>query len=79
MDEWKERLKAEYAELKERLEKLHRWNVKQDVAQRLQPRTVEKTEDDLNRILLLDQEEAMERYLRILETRAEIYGIELGQ
>lgn len=29
MDDWKERLKAEYKELKERLDKLHKWNVKE--------------------------------------------------
>ena len=28
MDNWKERLKDEYKELKERLDKLHKWNVK---------------------------------------------------
>lgn len=77
MDEWKDRLKAEYTELKERLKKLHRWNVKQEVALRLQPCAVGKIEDDQNRHLCREQEEAMERYLRILETRAEIYGIEL--
>ena len=77
MDEWKERLKAEYIELKERLEKLHRWNVKQEVERRKMPCIVEKIEDDHNRHLCMEQEEAMERYLHILELRAGIYGIEL--
>lgn len=77
MDEWKERLKAEYTELKERLDKLHRWNVKQEVERRKMPCIVEKIEDDNNRHLCRDQEEAMERYLHILELRAGIYGIEL--
>ena len=77
MDEWKERLKAEYTELKERLEKLHRWNVKQEVALRLQPCAVDKIDEDQNRGLLLEQEETMTRYLHILEMRAEINGIEL--
>ena len=77
MDEWKERLKAEYKELKERLEKLHKWNVKQEAAFRLQRCGDEKIEDDVNRYLCKEQEEAMTRYLYILELRAEIYGIEL--
>lgn len=77
MDDWKIRLKAEYAELKDRFEKLHRWNVQIEVSHRLQPCIVEKAEDDLNRVLLRDQEETMERYLWILEKRAAIYGIDL--
>ncbi|MBP0987386.1 MAG: hypothetical protein J6S92_03815 [Oscillospiraceae bacterium] len=36
MEDWKERLKAEYKELKERLDKLHKWNVKQEAAHRSQ-------------------------------------------
>lgn len=78
MDDWKERLKAEYKELKERLDKLHKWNVKQEAACRLRPCGVEKIEDDMNRHLCREQEEAMTRYLNILELRAEIYGIELN-
>lgn len=78
MDEWKERLKAEFKELKERLDKLHKWNVKQEAAYRLQSCGVEKIEDDMNRHLCREQEEAMTRYLNILELRAEIYGIELN-
>ena len=35
MDDWKERLKAECKELKERLDKLHKWNVKQEAASTL--------------------------------------------
>ena len=77
MDDWKERLKNESKELKERLDKLHKWNVKQEASYRLQPCRVEKIEDDLSRDLYSDQEDAMTRYLNILELRAEIYGIEL--
>ena len=76
MDDWKERLKAEYKELKERLDKLHKWNVKQEVTLRVQPHRIEKIEDDQNRHLCREQEETMTRYLNILELRAEIYGIE---
>ena len=77
MDDWKERLKNESKELKERLDKLHKWIVKQEVSYRLQPCRVEKIEDNLSRDLCSDQEDAMTRYLNILELRAEIYGIEL--
>ena len=77
MENWKERLKAEYKELKERLDKLHKWNVKQEVTCRVHPCRMEKIEDDQNRRLCREQEEAMTRYLNILELRAEIYGIEL--
>lgn len=77
MDGWKERLKAEYKELKERLEKLHKFNVKQEAAYRTGSLTSIKIEDGLNRDLCRDQEEAMTRYLHILELRAEVYGIEL--
>lgn len=77
MEDWKERLKAEYAQTKERYEKLHRFNVKQEAAHRLQHCRFEKVEDDQNFHLCMEQEEAMTRYLHILELRAEIYGIEL--
>lgn len=77
MDDWKERLKSEHRELKERLDKLHKWNIKQEVTFRVQPCRIEKIEDDQNRHLCREQEEAMTRYLNILELRAEIYGIDL--
>lgn len=76
MNDWKERIKAEYIELKERLEKLHKWNVKQEVYNRMGPNDENKL-DELNRYLCRDQEDAMERYLHLLELRAEAYGIEL--
>lgn len=77
MEDWKDRLKAECKELKERLEKLHKFNVKQETAYRTGSLTSIKIEDGLNRDLCRDQEEAMTRYLHILELRAEVYGIEL--
>ena len=77
MEDWKERLKAEYAQLKDRLEKLHRFNVKQEATHRMQPCRFEKVEDDQNFHLCREQEEVMTRYLYTLELRAEIYGIEL--
>jgi hypothetical protein len=44
MEDWKERLKAEYAQTKERYEKLKAWNNKQEVQRRLSPCVV-KAED----------------------------------
>ena len=41
MDDWKERLKAEYAQTKERYEKLKAWNNKREVAAKLAPLTCE--------------------------------------
>lgn len=76
MEEWKERLKAEYAQTKERYEKLKAWNNKQEVQRRLSPCTI-KVEDDYNFDLCREQQHAMGQYLHILELRAEMYGIEL--
>ena len=77
MDDWKERLKAEYAQLKEWLKKLHKFNVKQEIAFRTYKCKPDDIEEGLNRDLCRDQEETMTRYLLILELRAETYGIEL--
>ena len=76
MEDWKERLKAEYAQTKERYEKLKAWNNKQEVQRRLSPCVV-KAEDDFNADLCREQQDAMGHYLHILELRAEVYGIEL--
>ena len=77
MDEWKDRLKAEYAQTKERYEKLKAWNNKQDVQRRLSPCMV-KVEDEYNADLCHEQQGVMGHYLHILELRAEVYGIELN-
>ena len=77
MEDWKDRLKAEYIELKERLEKLHKFNVKKEAAFRVHKCGWDTIDEDQNRGLLLEQEETMTRYLHILELRAEINGIEL--
>ena len=37
MDEWKERLKAEYAQTKERYEKLKAYNTRQEVSHHIEP------------------------------------------
>ena len=68
--DYKERLKQEYLELKERLEKLHRMLVKNSA------KTLD-FEFECPVSLLEDQEYYMENYLKILEIRAEIEGIEL--
>lgn len=76
MSDWQERLKAEYAQTKERYEKLKAWNNKQEVHRFLMPSTV-KVEDEYTDDLCRRQQHAMGEYLHILELRAEVYGIEL--
>lgn len=77
MNSWKERLKAEYAELKERLENIHRWNVKQEADDRLRLYSQESISDAQNKALCREQEETMACYLHIIEIRAAINGIKL--
>ena len=78
MEDWKERLKAEYAQTKERYEKLKAYNNKQEVAAYLLDDNVaENPEDIYSRILLKKQQSAMGEYLHILELRAELHHIEL--
>lgn len=76
MEEWKERLKAEYAQTKERYEKLKAYNNKQEVAYLLKD-VEEEPEDRYSRVLLKKQQSAMGEYLHILELRAELHHIEL--
>jgi len=74
--DWKERLKQEYAELKEKYEKLKAFNNKQEVKMRISPVTASE-EDCFRRGLMKDQQDYMRKYLHILELRAELEGIEL--
>lgn len=75
MEDWKERLQAEYAQLKERYEKLHRANIKIEVGRMMQDTTAR---DEYHRGELMgQQEEVMRKYLHILELRAELENIEL--
>ena len=76
MDDWKERLKAEYAQTKERYENLKAWNNKQDVQRNLYGATC-KVEDDYNRKLCHEQQHIMGEYLHVMELRAELFSIEL--
>lgn len=68
--DWKQRLKGEYLQLKDRRNKLHTTLVKIGAG------TIEfkgKTPIEL----LFKQQDAMDAYLEILEMRAELEGIEL--
>ena len=76
-DDWKERLRGEYYELRIRYEKLRVANVKAEIRQRLAPCCAGNAEDDTSCRLLRDQQDAMERYLHLLELRAELAGITL--
>ena len=74
---WKDRLKAEYAQTKERYEKLKTYNNKQEVEAYLLKNIAEEPEDMYSRVLLKKQQSAMGEYLHILELRAELAHIEL--
>lgn len=75
MDEWKERLKAEYAQTKELYEKLHKRNIANAV---LRMTSDALTRNDRENMELLErQESSMRDYLHCLELRAALNGIEL--
>lgn len=77
--DYKERFKAEYQQTKIRYEKLKAFNNKIEAAQltRDTKSHCEEPKHDCPSYLLRDQEEAMGRYLHILEIRAVIEGIDL--
>ncbi len=77
MEDWKDRLKAEYAQTKERYEKLKAYNNKKEVESNLMENVVMKQEDYYNDRLMKEQQSAMGKYLHILELRAELAHIEL--
>ena len=74
--DWKDRLKEEYAQTKERYEKLKAYNNKIEVEVNLADFTENKEERYRNH-LLSRQQSAMGEYLHILELRAELEHIEL--
>ena len=76
MDGWKERLKEEYAQCKERYEKLKAFNTKKEVTSYLSETAPSQAEHYSN-LLLERQQTAMGEYLHILELRAELAHIEL--
>lgn len=77
MEDWKDRLKAEYAQTKERYEKLKAYNNKKEVESNLLENIVIKQEDYYNGRLMKEQQHVMGEYLHILELRAELAHIEL--
>ena len=68
--DWKERVQAEYKQLKERYDKLHNMIVKYEAG------TLEFT-PNCPIELLKEQAAAMGKYLYVLEVRAQIEGINL--
>lgn len=70
--DWKERFKAEYWQVKIRWRKLHRMLVKYEAG------TLD-FEPDCTLGLLKKQAFHMESYIHILEVRAEIENIDLGE
>ena len=74
---WKERLKEEYTQLKERYEKLKAYNNKQEVELNIADKAQAAIEH--YRYRLLDQQQrAMSEYLHILELRAVLESIDLN-
>ena len=78
-DDYKERFKAEYYQLKERYERLKIFNTKIEASRRTmyQNNAVAMPEHDCPEELLMSQQDVMGQYLHILETRAVIEKIEL--
>lgn len=81
MEAYKERMKEEYHQLKERYEKLKKFNTKIEAYERtrcfgVKPK-VEEPVHDCPSDILVEQQNIMGRYLHILEVRAEIEHIEL--
>lgn len=72
MPDYKDRMKAEYKELKSKYERLHRIIIK------AKAKTLD-FELSCPVELLEDQAAAMGKYLYILEVRAEIEGVELNE
>ena len=70
MEEYKERMKYEYQQLKERYDKLHKMLVKYDAG-------ILEFTPTCPLELLKEQASVMGKYLYILEVRAEIENIEL--
>lgn len=77
--DYRDRFKAEYYQTKIRYEKLKKYNTKIEAAYatHMTKKEVGIPEHDCPDSVLEEQQRAMERYLHILEVRAEIEGIEL--
>lgn len=74
---WKGRLKEEYAQLKERYEKLKAYNNKKEIESYFMGDCSMKLEEYHSNRLLKEQQNVMGEYLHILELRAELAHIEL--
>lgn len=68
--DYNDRFKAEYQQVKIRYEKLHKMLVKWNAG------TLD-FEPTCSKALLMEQERYMREYIRCLETRAEIEGVDL--
>lgn len=75
--DWKERLKKEYSELKERYEKLKAYNTKLEVKYSISRCGDSSLEDSYRCNLLREQQRIMGNYLHHLELRAELEHINL--
>ena len=84
--DYKERFKAEYWQLKIRLEKLRKFNLRIKAGRMMNEMLCQES-DKIDRVpkhdcpdwLLGDQQRVMEDYLDILEERAIIENIDLGE
>ena len=79
-DDYKERFKAEYYQLKIRYERLKKFNNKIEAAERMKlygNKSLSAPPHDYPDNLLQEQQRTMREYLHILEVRAEIENIEL--
>jgi len=85
MEEFKERMQQEYAQLKERWEKLKKFNNSKEILRHLDTSPCTGTaeerarerEETLRCDLMHRQQSVMGEYLHLLELRAELEGIEL--
>jgi hypothetical protein len=79
---WKDRLKEEYAQLNEWYEKLRKFNIKQDINNRIgrneKMSPIEYRKFDIRIDIMHKQEQLMKEYLRVLEERMVLEGIDIG-
>ena len=86
MEDWKERLKAEYTQTKERYEKLKAYNTRQEVSRHIEPHkpicsevdAKERESGNYREELMQRQQSIMGEYLHVLELRAALENIELN-
>lgn len=80
MEAYQERMREEYAQLKERLEKLHTWNIRQEIKLTFDTPAAQAArapEDGYRHSLMMEQEHAMNRYKELLELRATLDNFDL--